>query len=475
MKKLTLFFIITLLFKTHVHAQTSKQQEYVWVDVKVKEYHKDGSRSYKDYKPFKTRTVDLLPNYNPNTNVKFSKYGGNALLSKQKSTGFYYVTKIKDRWWGIDPEGYPYFNIGLNSINIGKSKGIRNALKEKFGTKEKWIFETVNMLQKNGFNCAGSWSDVEAIIAVNKVLPKPIAYTINWNFMSKYGYKRGGAHQQSGHTGYPNDAIFVFDPEFKIFCDEHAKQLIKYKDDPNLFAHFSDNEMPFKYNALENYLKLPKDDFGYKAAVEWLTKQGISKKNITAKHKQLFRAYVADTYFSIVSAAIKKYDPNHLYIGTRFYSKEKNNKLFMTTAGKYLDAISINYYNHWTPNNQDVKDWTEWSKRPFIITEYYTKGEDSGMGNTTGAGWIVRTQTDRGLFYQNYNLGLLESKNCVGWHYFRYQDNDPNAKGVDPSNIDANKGVVDVHYNVWTPMMEKMKELNKNVYSLIDYFDTNEK
>lgn len=450
---------------------TTASKEYVWVDVKVKKYHKDGSRSYKNYKPFKTRTVALLPNFTPSKKVNLSKYGGDINQPKQTATGFYHVQKINNRWWGVDPEGYPYFNIGLNSINVGRSPGIKKALKEKFGTKDQWISETVSLLQENGFNCAGSWSDVEAIVALNKTLEKPMAYTINWNFMSKYGYKRGGSHQVAGHTGYPNDAIFVFDPEFKTFCNEHAKKLLQYKEDPNLFGHFSDNEMPFKYNALENYLKLPKDDHGYKAAKKWLKAQGVSKKQITAKHKQLFRAYVADTYFSTVSAAIKKYDPNHMYIGTRFYAREKDNELFMIAVGKYVDAISINYYNHWTPDKEDVVNWTDWSGKPFIITEYYTKGEDSGMGNTTGAGWIVRTQKDRGLFYQNYNLSLLASKNCVGWHYFRYQDNDPRAKAVDPSNLDANKGVVDVNYNVWTPMMEKMKELNTQVYTLIEYFD----
>ena len=97
------------------------------------------------------------------------------------------------------------------------------------------------------------------------------------------------------------------------------------------------------------------------------------------------------------------------------------------------------------------------------------------MPNQSGAGWIVKTQRDRGFFYQNYNLALLESKNCVGWHYFKYQDNDPTAKGVDPSNTDSNKGIVNNLYEVWKPMMDLMKELNTQVYHLIQYFDDSNK
>lgn len=475
-----IFIVISILFlgckNTENKIEKKSKQEYVSVDAKVKVYNKDGTRSYKDYKPFKTRTVELLPGFNPsNHSPKLSKYGGSLEHQTNDATGFFHVKKIGNRWWGIDPLGYQYFNIALNSINTGKSKGTKEAFTKKFETKEKWIDETVQMLQENGFNCAGSWSDVKAIVELNKTLEKPLAYTINWNFMSSYGRKRGGTHQQPGHTGYPNDAIFVFDPDFETFCDTHAKQLEAYKNDPNLFGYFSDNEMPFKFKALDNYLSLPENDYGYLAAKEWLKTQGISKDQITDEHRELFMAFVGDKYFSIISKAIKKYDPNHMYIGSRFYASEKNHEAFMRAAGKHLDIISNNYYNHWTPSTEDMDNWTTWTGKPFIVTEYYVKGEDSGMGNTSGAGWIVRTQEERGLFYQNYNLALLESKNCVGWHYFKYQDNDPTAKGVDPSNLDANKGIVSNRYEIWTPMMEKMNELNTQVYSVINYFDNEEK
>lgn len=448
-----------------------QKQEYLIVDVKVRVYHKDGRRTYKDYQPFKTRTVELLAGYQtPKELPPLSKYGGNT-NHQEEATGFFYVKKIGDRWWGIDPLGYRYVNVALNSITAKGSEGTQKALKEKYGTKENWMNETINLLHEHGFNCTGSWSDHKAIIEAKKTAEKPMAYTVNWNFMSSYGRERGGTYQQPGHTGYPKSAIFVFDPEFETFCDEHAKQLSAYKDDPNLFGHFSDNEMPFKFKSLDNYYALPVTEPGHIAAQNWLNDQGITIEEITDKHREEFMALVADKYFSIVSKAIKKYDPNHMYIGARFYSSEKNQPVFMKTAGKYLDIISNNYYGKWTPDSTDMTNWASWSGKPFIITEYYTKGEDSGMGNISGAGWIVRTQKDRGLFYQNYNLALLESKNCVGWHYFKYQDNDPTAKGVDPSNVDANKGIVSNRYVPWTPMLEKMKEMNTQVYNLIEHFD----
>jgi len=491
LEKIKLFFpkllLVGLIFIISINSVNGQsginpvgKQKYIFVDAKLRSAASAGMDGkgkiiYSDYEPFKTRTVELLAGYKaPIIAPQLSKYGG-SINKRTTSTGFFYVKKIGDRWWGVDPEGYLYINIGLNTISRGGSDRNKQALKAKFGTTERWISETIKMLQENGFNCAGSWSAYKAIIEANKNSNRPFAYTINWNFMSSYGRERGGTFVQPGHTGYPKDAIFVFDPEFESFCDRHAKKLAETKDDPNLFGHFSDNEMPFMFKSLDNFLALPENDPGYKAAVKWMAEQGIEKEQITDKHREIFMAFVADKYFSIVSKSIKKYDPNHMYLGARFYrpiADEKNYPEFMKTAGKYLDIISNNIYHHWTLDSTKMANWTDCSGKPFIITEYYTKGEDSGMANQTGAGWIVRTQRDRGLFYQNFNLALLESKNCVGWHWFKYQDNDPSAwNGKPGTEIDSNKGIVNIYYEVWEPMMVVMKELNSQVYSVIDYFD----
>ncbi len=475
MRIVVIFLLIATLFRCSVEkkkTEDSFEQKYIIVDAKVRKYQKDGTSSYSDYQPFKTRTVGLLPGYEPLQNpLKLSKYGG-WMEKKSDATGFFRVQKINGRWWAIDPEGYYYFNVALNAVRPGKSERNNRALKEKFGTKENWMKKTIEMLQENGFTCAGAWSDAEAITKANKTLDRPFSYCINLNFMSNYGSVRGGTYQQPGHTGYPKSAIFVFDPEFETFCDKHTQQLVDYKTDANIFGYFSDNEMPFRFNSLDNFYSLPETEPGHKAAKKWMEERDIDPSQITDKQREEFLSIVSEKYFSIVSGAIKKYDPNHMYIGARFYSSEKNQPAFMKTAGKYLDIVSNNYYGKWTPDKTDMKNWAEWTGRPFIITEYYTKGEDSGMSNKSGAGWIVKTQKERGLFYQNFNLALLESKNCVGWHYFKYQDNDPTAKGVDPSNVDSNKGVVNNEYEVWEPMMVKMNELNNQVYTIIDYFDS---
>jgi len=75
------------------------------------------------------------------------------------------------------------------------------------------------------------------------------------------------------------------------------------------------------------------------------------------------------------------------------------------------------------------------------------------MPNRTGAGWLVHTQDDRGIFYENFVLTLLESKSCVGWQWFKYQDNDPDDPHAESSNKDSNKGIVDRYYKAYTSLL----------------------
>ena len=441
--------------------------EFIEVEARPRVHPPNDSIYFAEYKKYKTKTVDHLKGYEQEvlTSEDLSPYGGWKKM-RVEPRGFFYTKKINNRWWLIDPEGYLFYNIALNSVYEGSSERNQRVLKEKFGSYENWATETYELIRKNGFNCSGAWSDTTAIFTVNQAEGRPIPYVINLGFMRTYG-------RTAKQKDNPNKELDVFNPEFREFCHQHAKKLALYKDDPYLLGYFSDNELPFRVKRLPHFLSLPQTDHGYLAAKKWIDAKGIKEEGINKSHEWEFMTYVGETYFSIVLEAIRKYDPNHLYLGSRFNRGEKHHENFMRKVSKYIDVFSMNYYNHWTPDPQHLEDWSTWMDKPFLITEFYTKGEDTGLPNTSGAGWIVKTQRDRGLFYQNYTLSLVKSKHCVGWHYFKYQDNDPTNKNpnIDASNINSNKGIVDNDYEPYVEMLREMNKVNHQVYYLIEYFD----
>jgi len=416
-----------------------------------------------------TRTLADLPDLATNSeDFALDQYGG---LSgrRLKATGFFYPAKLGDRWWLVDPAGGLFLKQGVASVCLSPGRESETALTEKFGDATNWATATTTLLRAHGFNSLGAWSDDGRL----RQSPQPLAYTRMLNFMSGYGRKRGGTHPEPGHTGFPNGCIFVFDPAFETYCDEHARELSALKNDPWLLGYFSDNELPFTRDCLTNYLRLPETDAGHQAAADWLRAQGIdpARKEFTTAEQQDFLALVVGRYYRIVSAAIKRYDPNHLYLGSRFYGREVAEPEVFRAAGAYADVISVNYYHVWTPSREKFTQWEQASGRPILITEWYAKAMDVGLPNTGGAGWIVKTQRDRGAFYQNFALSLLATKVCVGWDWFKYADNDLAGSRLNAPPPDSNKGIVNSQYEPYTTLLEAMKALNERAYSLASYFD----
>lgn len=415
------------------------------------------------WKKYPTQTVNGLAGYTQR-NIPRNAYGSRT-DQQEKATGFFHTTKIGSRWWLIDPEGYRHFNLAVVSVAMEQGPAQKKAFDEVFGSKEAWGVATVELLRSNGFNGTGAWSDDETLRRATHRLN----YCVNWKFMDTFG--RGRTAQVSGHLGYPGDCIFVFDPEWPAFCEKHAAEKIApLKDDPHLLGHFFDNELPLKPNMLRRFLALPKESWGYKAGrayVDERSKTGMSEANILEDDWQAFDDLVLEKYMGTIARAIRKVDPNHMLLGPRLYASNAS----YPVIGTYVDAFAYNLYYAWSPAKK-AKELATAVGKPLIVTEYYVKGMDAkGLSNESGAGWCVPTQTDRGYFYQNFGLNLLESGICVGWQWFKYQDNDPTNMKTDPSNRNANKGILDNEYKPYVPLLEKMRELNMQVYSIIDYFD----
>ena len=61
---------------------------------------------------------------------------------------------------------------------------------------------------------------------------------------------------------------------------------------------------------------------------------------------------------------------------------------------------------------------------------------------------------------------LIKGGTCVGWHWFKYGDNDPTDPRNDPSNRDSNKGLVTWDYRRYEPLADRMREINNCTYNL---------
>ena len=355
------------------------------------------------------------------------KFGGWKDWSLKRS-GFFRVEKIDDLWTFVDPQGFAFFGFGLNSVREVSSLKLPQDIKEI------------------GFNHLASWSD-ETI--------KNIPYTPRWNFIIEFK----NTTPELKRLYLENDLMPVFEPTFATFVDKLASKAAKRRDDPWLLGHFTDNEISFhKTIQLKESLKLPANNAQHQSAKAWLKKKHgklVKPSKISEEDELEYMGVVADRYFQIVTTALRKYDPNHLILGERLHASAKYNPQVIGAAGKYCDVISINFYKDWEPPRKVLAMWRDVGKKPFIITEFYTKAADSGFPNVEGAGWVVPTQKERAQHFENFALQMLGTPNCIGIHWFRFVDDDG-----------SNKGVYQLDYKPYEKLQDSIKNISRQMYRL---------
>jgi hypothetical protein len=402
------------------------------------------------YEKMDCTTLSDLDGFKGGPQARVGRYGG-WREKRLEGTGFFRVEKTSGRWWAIDPEGYPLICMGVNSVS--PQDGGPDTLASKATLL--WGKGATGRLRKFGFNTAGCWSASEVI----QELERPIAYCLRWNISSQYRNHRRAKYPATGK--FP--VLYPFDPEFEATCEKFFAEAKSTKEDPWLFGHFSDNELPFREKGIVDlYLSHPEEDPNHLAAKKFLKDRKVKKAGW--KEDRDFLELVVDTYYRKVANALKKNDPSHLYLGTRFHGRALHSEQIFKAAGKHTDVISVNYYHRWTPEKDRIENWSSLANKPILITEWYAMAEDSDLPvEGFGAGFAVRTQVDRAKFYQHFSLGLLQNPSCIGWHWFKYRDSLNNA------------GIVDNENEPYDILWDSMKQIHHQAYSLVTYFDQRKK
>lgn len=443
-----------------------------------------------------TRIMDTLSGYEEKE-YETDVYGG--IISEKlkfEATGRFYTKQVDGRWWLVTPLGNPCIIRGLNAFNYayqGNSPYQTDAMYRVYGSPEKWAIAATRWVSHDlGFNVAAGGAE-ESWQVVN-----PLAQTVRYGYegMATYARMQDVIYKSSPFVMRYNDTMPVFDPAFETYIDGVAKKTVEAYGDrlSHVLGYTSDNELPVTDDMLIGYLtidpSIPANLYSYALAWTWYKNMtGEENPSVLDVHKHserldidlldLFKGCVYDRYYCVFATAYDKYDPEGLFLGVRSYISCDRWEWLARFSGYWCDTMCINYYHAWEIDEQNLYDLARWSGVPLFITEFYSKGEDAiaadgkPFANTHGAGFVVPTQTDKGYFYQNFCLRLLENKYSIGWLYFQYIDNNPLDADIHPAASNSNKGIVtsDHDTEAYHDLTKYMAQLNKNVYSLIEFFD----
>lgn len=421
-------------------------ENYIWVAPNHWGEHPNGIKREDEWaKDRYARTLDTLGKSKGTPYLssayaekksKYDIYGGIANAPfKGEETGFFHLENKDGRPYLIDPLGNPYFAVGIDDFRMyNKSYAL-----EQYGSEEAYYEATTKRLKEMGIN-AVHVSPQEKVLAVKDGLSVAVS-------LSAVGaYMRSLNRSQVVEGRYPhNNTVNIFDPDFEKMTKENiAAEILKngYHENPRVLGYTTDNELPGGNDVLTRYLTVnpaePTNVFSYATAWAWLARRMktpvptlgayLASPEI-AKMNSEFLSFIYSTYYSIAREAIEAVDPHHMYMGSRVASNCRFDEGYLRAAGYYLDVITTNLYTGLHFPWEALINYYRYAGKPFLITEFYAKAMDAiddgefMMANSTGAGSVVKTQAERGDYYEHQTLLLLESKACVGWTWYCMMDN----------------------------------------------------
>ncbi|MCC5846158.1 MAG: hypothetical protein JJU05_18065 [Verrucomicrobia bacterium] len=397
------------------------------------------------------RAVAPLPASQP-VEVEKTVYGGKR-TGNHRGTGFFRVEEVEGRWWFIDPDGGRFVSRGLNSVNPGDETAYRKNQGLPPLEPREWAARSRETILRAGFNTLGSWSSAGHFSEPELRMP----HTPTLHLASAFGFSIGGAYARFGNTGFTHGVVPVFHPDFVDFIKKEAQRRIgDMRDDPWVIGFYSDNELPFRHDGMiGRYLDFPKEDMNHIEARKYLeNKYGrFNPADITDADDRAFTSHVLETYFSAAREAIREAAPNHLILGSRFHGMALHNRDLFRVAGRHVDVISVNYYHRWDVEADRLASWTRLSNRPVLITEFYARRIPGPKMDGQGAGFRVRQEGARGLFYRNFAPALAKAPGCVGWHWHRFSDYESAGDGVF-------QGIVQASGAAHEQLIKSMRETN---------------
>jgi hypothetical protein len=386
------------------------------------------------------------------------------------------------KYWFVDPQGKQFLSIGINDIipqpfRPKPQTQYYNPVANQFnGDFDAWKKDVFKILQENGFNTLGAWSD-------GRLYDGPIYGTVCLYVAS---------HEQ-------NRCLEGLRPGFEERIKKNSRIILDTCPNiDNVFGIFLDNEMSWyghaawgdipNYTLLESALSLPKEDPARQAAVDFLKKRYVSVEALskawgkplsswdgitfdyarscvnkeTLDVRAAFTEFAADAFYKTACETVRQMLPGKLILGTRFggYAPEP----VIRACGRYCDVVSFNNYRAIPAADPEMlsRFWIWSGKKPIMVTEFAWRAQEntSGNKNTGGAGAVVKTQAERGQNYSNYVEDLLSYPMVVGAHWFEFADQSPQGRW-DGEN--SNYGIVDINHQPYKDILAAMKQTNNRI------------
>ncbi len=327
--------------------------------------------------------------------------------ARAMSSGYFTLGKRDGHWWLVNPDGKPFFTMGLNHIDPASLRYPENIdiWREKYGGSTiRWIEESVAPnLNEWGFNTVGwvqevtvrrdglgAWQHSRAFtIDEYRALNMPYCHLLP--FTESHQWEKFVKH----YDFRSND--------WKEWCDYVARShCAALSEEQNLIGYFYSDCPTWIHQRTANKWRGPIFD--------------PERLKTEAGRKELRE--LAQSYYKTTHDAIRRYDKHHLILGDRYEANAPIATEVIEAALPFVDVLSFQDFR------DPVRHLAEWHKKT---------GKPVLLADAAGVDWRSQEffKPNNGAWYAETLLDLHKNPGCIGFHLCgAYQRNKARRRGL---------------------------------------------
>jgi len=415
-----------------------------------------------------------------------------------EATGFFRTEHDGKRWWLVTPEGNAFISFGVNHYHDGwwAQDYNRDTWLKKFGAEKPW-----DQAWNDGFRDA-ALADLRRLgvntlgIHTNAILTEPPGKAL-FPYVARYEPLVLSHYRNPTPETYAD----VFSPEYEATCEAAAAEMAApYANDPMILGYcmadvpaMTDNDdawhksttwprvlrnlgggapgkrawvdtMRKRHADIAAFNKVYAADFGSWDAL--LTAEDWRPNARPANQAErddnaAFLLPCVDRYYSVAKAALRRVDPNHLFLGDKVNANSDAFDTIVSVTSKYTDVVNIQYYAPWEKQKATMDRWTGKIDKPFLNGDsaFTTPTEDT----PNPYGPHAKDQAQRAEWTREFMEQATARPDFVGWHMCGIIDTSHKMPGKEEHQ---HQGLMDIHGQYYAEMEAAIQDISARLYEI---------
>ncbi|CAI6024137.1 carbohydrate-binding protein [Cohnella sp. JJ-181] len=431
--------------------------------------------------------------------TRYDAYGGIKSKGKYAATGFFRLQKLDGRWWFITPDGYPFIMKGVDAASLWES-GYKTPLLKADGTTREIFGELPDRTRYSPAYTNDADGQYVSFLVANVMKKYGTDYETKWESITKkrlidWGFNAFTKWTKPKNIAFPYIQVLqdpatlrriqwtydVFDPQSATVIENALKaQLQAAKASNWLIGYTYDNEAGWNDEIVKQVLAYTSSSPAKSAFVDFMAPRynndlgavnrllgtnaasfaalkdvPIDMSKVPGIDVSEYIRLASDKYYSMIQTIIRKYDPNHLFLGTSVVPTWRTSLDWDQGAMPYVDAFSVDSY---TRDNAWISRYEAYGK-PLLNQEYSFGASMRGLSYIS-APTKTDTVAERGAAFQTFIESQASHPLFVGSGWYAYYDQPVTGR---PDGESYNTGLVNQQDQPYKEMVGIMKSVHAGV------------